>query len=214
MENPPEEAYGRVTNPGRFAPLIPAAETLIADLQRRFAVTVTRGPAPPTRSTRVTTLELVEITPAKPDQAPLSITFTSFPGLYLHAGAWQNFSLPACGCDGCDETAEQAVEELADYTEALTAGQLSERLTGQFRPVVEHGWNGEDWARSGTRTVSAGEAKKLRRQLVQPPADGSGSPGHHDPDINASSGRIGAGRMGKPNTRRVHAGSIRSLFMV
>ncbi|WP_241961776.1 DUF6226 family protein [Rhodococcus opacus] len=36
MEDPPEDAYGRVTNPERFASLIPAAEALIADLGRRF----------------------------------------------------------------------------------------------------------------------------------------------------------------------------------
>lgn len=46
VEDPPAEAYGRVTNPERFAPLIPAAEDLITNLEHRFEVTVTHGPAP------------------------------------------------------------------------------------------------------------------------------------------------------------------------
>ncbi|WP_370180616.1 DUF6226 family protein [Rhodococcus wratislaviensis] len=40
MADPPEDAYRRVTNPERFASLIPAAEVLIADLGRRFDVAV------------------------------------------------------------------------------------------------------------------------------------------------------------------------------
>ncbi|MFV9460193.1 DUF6226 family protein [Rhodococcus sp. NM-2] len=73
------------------------------------------------------TFELVTITPAQRDQAPLTITFTSFPGLYLRAGAWQDFALPACGCDACEEDAEYVLRELAEYAEALTAGLESPR---------------------------------------------------------------------------------------
>ncbi|WP_158461236.1 DUF6226 family protein [Rhodococcus opacus] len=40
MADPPEGAYGRVTNPERFASLIPAANVLIADVGRRFDVAV------------------------------------------------------------------------------------------------------------------------------------------------------------------------------
>ncbi|WAM16217.1 DUF6226 family protein [Rhodococcus sp. JS3073] len=172
MEDPPEDAYGRVTNPERFASLIPAAEVLIADLGRRFDVVVDRGPAPPSRSRTVATLELVTITPVQRDQAPLTITFTSFPGLYLRAGAWQDFALPACGCDACEEDAEDVLRELAEYAEALTAGRLSERITGRHRAVLEFSWEGDDWRRHGTTTLSAADVKELRARPVQPPADG------------------------------------------
>ncbi|TQC48026.1 hypothetical protein EEB14_17470 [Rhodococcus sp. WS4] len=174
MEDPPAEAYGRVTNPDRFAPLIPAAEDLITDLKRRFEVTVSRGPAPTSKSRTV--VELVEITPIRVDQAPLAITFTSFPGLYLDAGAWEHISLPACGCDACEEDAEDVLRELAEYSEALTGGQLSERITGRFRPILEHSWDGDGWCRSGKMRLSAARAAELRAELLRPPPDGRWRP--------------------------------------
>ena len=176
MDDPPEEAYGRVTNPERFAPLIPAAEELISDLARRFDVTISRGPAAPSKSKTVAMLETVRITPVRRDQAPLTITFTSFPGLYLDVGAWQHIALPACGCDACDEDAEDALREMAEYKEALTAGQLSERITGKLRPVLEHSWDGNGWGRSGKTPLSGERAAELRARPVQPPADGRWRP--------------------------------------
>lgn len=176
MDDPPEEAYGRVTNPERFAPLIPAAEELISDLARRFDVTIARDPAAPSKSKTIATLESVRITPIHPDQAPLTITFTSFPGLYLDVGAWQHIALPACGCDACDEDAEDVVRELAEYSEALTAGQLSERITGNLRPLLEHSWDGHGWGRSGKTPLSGERAAELRAAPVQPPQDGHWKP--------------------------------------
>lgn len=173
MEDPPAEAYGRVTNPGRFGPLIPGAENLIADLERRFDVIVTRRSTPPGTSP---TVELVKVTPVRVDQAPLAITLTSLPGLYLDAGSWVHIALPACGCDACDESAEGILYELSEYSEALVAGQLSERITGTFRPVLEHSWNGEGWGRSGKSRLSTTRAGELRGRPVQPPKDGRWRP--------------------------------------
>lgn len=176
MEDPPEDAYGRVTNPERFAPLIPAAEDLIVDLERRFIVTVSRGSAPPTKSQTVATLEQVKIVPAHADQATLALTLTSFPGLYLRAGAWTEVALPHCGCDACAETAEQLREELIECAEATAAGHLRERITGRFDPVFEHAWEGDGWGRSDKSWISASEAAQLRAQPVQPPVDGRWRP--------------------------------------
>lgn len=171
MEDPPEDAYGRVTNPQRFAPLIPAANDLISELERRFDVTVTRGPATPWKSD-IKALESVWITPVRPDQAPLTVTFTSFPGLSLHAGAWQDIALPACGCDACDEGAEEELRNLAKYSEALTSGELCERIIGRIQPVLTYSWKGKTLGRSGTGTLSRSRAAKLRAQKIQPPDDG------------------------------------------
>lgn len=176
LEDPPEEAYGRVTNPERFAPLIPAAEDLVADLEHRFDVIVTRSAAPPSKSRTVEMMELVRITPVSAAQAPLTITFTSFPGLYLDAGAWVHIALPACGCDACDEDAENGVRALAEYSEALIAGKLSERITGRFRPILEHAWEGDSWSRSCRATLPASRAAELRAKPVQPPPDGRWRP--------------------------------------
>ncbi|RZL78835.1 MAG: hypothetical protein EOP32_20930 [Rhodococcus sp. (in: high G+C Gram-positive bacteria)] len=176
MEDPPAEAYGRVTNPARFAPLIPAAEDLIADLERPIEVTVSRGPAPTSESRTVESVELVEITPIRVDQASLAITFTSFPGLYLDAGAWERISLAAFGCDACEEDAEDVLPELAEYSGALTGGQLSERITGGFRPILEHSSDGDGWCRSGKMRLSAARAAELRAEPLRPPPDGRWRP--------------------------------------
>ncbi|ABG99501.1 hypothetical protein RHA1_ro08457 (plasmid) [Rhodococcus jostii RHA1] len=60
------------------------------------------------------------------------------------------------------------MRELAEYSEALTAGQLSERITGRFRPILEHSWDGEGWVRSGETRLSAARAAELRARPVQP----------------------------------------------
>ncbi|MFC9764183.1 DUF6226 family protein [Rhodococcus jostii] len=182
VEDPPAEACGRVTNPERFATLIPAAEDLITNLERRFEVTVTRGPAPPSKSRTVGLVKLVEITPIRVAQAPLAITFTSFPGLYLDAGAWAHIALPSCGCDVCDEDAEYVLRELAEYYEALTAGQLSERITGRFPPILEHSWKATAGAAAARRScplhgpLSCVPDQCSRRQM------GAGDRGPSDPE--------------------------------
>ncbi|MBJ8342516.1 hypothetical protein JGU71_26860 [Antrihabitans sp. YC3-6] len=174
--DPPEEAYGRVTNPQRFAPLVPAATTLAADLERRYDVTVSRGPAKQWSSSTVIPLETIRIRPVRPDQAPLTITVTSFPGLYLTVGAWQHIALPSCGCDACDEDADDGLRELERYVEALTSGQLSERITGTVQLRLEHSWKAEAWSRSGRGVLSRSRAMELRAKPVQPPPDGQWRP--------------------------------------
>ncbi|WP_373560126.1 DUF6226 family protein [Rhodococcus sp. ACS1] len=130
------------------------------------------------------------ITPAQRDQAPLAITFTLFPGLYLRAGAWHDFALPACGCDACDEDAEYVLRELAENTEALTAGRLSERITGRPRAVLEFSWEGDDWSRRGMRRLSVADVNQLRARPVQPPADGNWRPRRRAPaQSRSASGR-------------------------
>lgn len=68
------------------------------------------------------------------------------------------------------------MRELAEYSEALTAGQLSERITGRFRPILEHSWDGDGWRRSGKTSLSASRASELRATPVQPPTDGHWRP--------------------------------------
>lgn len=175
MEDPPEEAYGRVSNPQRFAPLLPAADTLVADLVERFEVTVTRGPATPRPASAIQPIDSIRITPPYPDQAPLTITTTSFPGLYLEVGAWQHIALPACGCDACDEQVDDAVEDLIKYCTAAAEGRLYEHVDG-LRGVLEHAWDGDGWSSRGTRTLSPHHVSELRAGAVQPPADGHWRP--------------------------------------
>ncbi|AOD24694.1 hypothetical protein IM25_23805 (plasmid) [Rhodococcus sp. p52] len=175
MEDPPDQAYGRMSNPQRFAPLLLAADTLVADLAERFEVTATRGPATLRPASAIQPIESIRITAPHPDQAPLTITTTSFPGLYLDIGAWQHIALPACGCDACDEQVDDAVEDLIKYCTAAAEGRLSEHLD-DVHGVLEHAWDGDGWSSRGTRTLSFHRMSELRAGTVQPPPDGHWRP--------------------------------------
>lgn len=153
-----------------------AADKLVADLVRRFDVTVTRGPAVPWPASGVQPIESIRIAPPDSDQAPLTITTTSFPGLYLNVGAWQHIALPACGCDACDEQIDSAVDDLVKYCTALAEGKLTERIN-IFRRVLEHSWDGDCWSRSGTLALSPKRASELRASRFSRRRTGTGVPG-------------------------------------
>jgi hypothetical protein len=80
---PPPEAYERVTDADRFAPLHVHARELLADLERRFVVRRTEpsDPAGP---------------PPTPAAAVLTVVFTSFPGLLVRYGLAGSLPVPRC----------------------------------------------------------------------------------------------------------------------
>jgi hypothetical protein len=170
---------GRCLRPGEQPAavrlLIPAADTLVADLAERFEVTVTRAPAAPRRISKVQPIETIQLSPPHTDQAPLTITTTSFPGPSLDVGAGQHLALPACGCDACDEQVQNLVEDLVKYCKAVAEGRLSERID-VLRGVLEHAWDGDDWSSCGTRTLTKRRVSELRAGAVQPPPDGHWRP--------------------------------------
>ncbi|TDC19983.1 hypothetical protein E1265_22900 [Streptomyces sp. 8K308] len=69
---------------------------------------------------------VVRLTPARGDGAPLELTFTAYPGLRVRAGVWGGFVHPVCGCDACDESAEERVEDLEQLVLAVAAGRFQE----------------------------------------------------------------------------------------
>ena len=116
---PEPDAYGRVTDPGRYQILHVTAERLLDDLARDFAVSRREGLASdPSRSTGQ--VRMVELDPARPGVGRLRITFTSFPGLMVKLGQEREKALPACGCDACDEDPQELVEDLHNKVESLT----------------------------------------------------------------------------------------------
>jgi len=158
---PPDEAYGRVTDAARFAPLHDIARDVLDDLARRYRVsreefTDDDGngdlPAPG-----------ILLTPTDPAAAPLAVVFTAFPGLIGRMGAGCGFILPMCGCDACDETVDDCAERLHARLDALVAGTFGARL------VSSGGWWHEAWYRtsdgaseSGRVLVAGDELASLR----------------------------------------------------
>lgn len=130
----PEEAYGRVTNPERYRVLHTAARELLDRLATSYAVDREDGDAAldPALADRFADAAeaVVRLTPRSPAAAPLTVVFTSFPGLALRLGDWVVEALPSCGCDACDEGPDDLVGLLTGLVEALVAGDFTERRAG------------------------------------------------------------------------------------
>lgn len=131
-----DSPYERVTNPERFAPLHEAAHELIADLRKRFDVEVT-AVAPETSDLTGGVLETLRVIP-RGSGAPVTITFTGFPGLHVRFGAEHTEAFPPCGCDACDEQPGQLAESLREKIECVAQGRFSER-PGCYQFVFEDG---------------------------------------------------------------------------
>ena len=127
-ESPPDEAYGRVTNPERFRILHSTMLDMMARLEADFDVRREEGYGLDKELEQHLSLALpsVILTPADPDAAPLAVVFSDFPGLHLRFGLWWKELLPACGCDACGDSGEELAERLTKLTESVTAGRFWE----------------------------------------------------------------------------------------
>ena len=119
---PPDDSYSRVRNPERFAPLQTIAEALIEHLRAAYRAEITP-------STTSAGTKLVAVTPEPADAAPLVFRFTDFPGVEIRAGVRYRAAFPACGCDACDETWDDAADDMERLVFAVTHGTFSERIT-------------------------------------------------------------------------------------
>ena len=156
-EGPPEEAYGRVTNPERFAPLHDAALEMIGRLEADFNVQRVEGYGldEELESKRGLARPSVRLSPADPEAAPITVVFTDFPGLFVRFGRWKEELFPVCGCDACDETAESGIESLIEKVDWVTAHGFREAVQaprGPFgRGSLEVEWGtpylGRHWSR-------------------------------------------------------------------
>jgi uncharacterized protein DUF6226 len=116
--------YSRVTNPGRFAVLHDAADSLLDELTDQFTVE-RRETKEPLGDQLHRTVRLVPRTPAA---APLAVAFTDFPSVVMRFGRWYEESLPNCGCDACGEEPDALVGALRAQAWALVEGGLWERV--------------------------------------------------------------------------------------
>lgn len=130
--NPPDEAYGRVTDPERFRPLHVAADALVAELESDFEVDRTDGldVDPELSSVYGEHLRTTRLTPRSPAAAPVTISWSAFPGVHVRLGHRCKAAFPICGCDACDEEAEWLVELLRDTVLSVTRGDVPGHLGG------------------------------------------------------------------------------------
>ena len=129
-EGPPDEAYSRVTNPERFQPLHEAALRLIERLVADFDVEIAEG-----YDLRVLGISedrlarrSITLSPNDPACAPIAVAFTDFPGVRVRFGKWKEEPFPDCGCDACDEDADEEIAYMTELFELVTAGRFLEAV--------------------------------------------------------------------------------------
>lgn len=137
------------------------ADVLLDELTERYTVERRETKESPGSDALVRTVRLI---PRTPTAAPLAIGFTDFPGVSVQLGRWWTQTMPACGCDSCDEDPAHLVEELRLQSAALVEGGLWERI----RRGVSGSWFetrliGEGINASREGPLAAGAARDARR---------------------------------------------------
>jgi len=141
FEGPPAEAYSRVTNPERFAPLHPAALAQLQRLQDQFDVERVEDYEPVRGLTQVDLARpSVKLIPADSKAAPIFVAFTKFPSLILRCGLLVELGFPACGCEACDETAEGELQRLTDVIDDVVQGRFRESIRIPLWGEAELSW--------------------------------------------------------------------------
>lgn len=116
-QDAPAEAYSRVSNPDRFAPLLLDVDALVDYLRTWYVVEATR-------STAEDGVLQTRLQPAS--GAAMTIT-ASTEFVQVEAGALFRLVVPDCSCDACDETAESEATRLEETMLAIAAGGLQEQ---------------------------------------------------------------------------------------
>ena len=128
-EGPPEEAYSRVSEPERFLPLVDWTLDLLSRLEADYDVVREESfGLDPVLERMAVTRPTVRLTPRKDGAAPIVAAFTHYEhaGIHVRFGRHHVEPFPDCGCDACDETAEDGFESFREVVEAVVAGQFRE----------------------------------------------------------------------------------------
>ena len=127
-EQPTDDAYGRVTDPGRFQRVVEAAERLVTEVVSAYDVE-----AQPVALGRC--LWAVRLAPE--GGAPLVVGVSDPAAVWLQVGTVPTEArLPDCGCDACDEDPDELVELLRQRVACVVDGALVERLRPDGLEVV------------------------------------------------------------------------------
>ena len=139
---PLDEAYSRVTNPERFRPLHSTMLEILDRLESQFEAVRTEGHGLDEELTRGVDVARpdVRLTPRDPKAAPIVVSFTAFPGVFVRFGRWYIEPFPSCGCDHCDESAEDEIERLNDMVDDVTAGRFREVVKAPAMFFIGRGW--------------------------------------------------------------------------
>ena len=141
-QEPPPEAYGRVTDAERFRPLHSAMLEILGRLEEDFDVERVEGYGLDEElESRVGLARAsVRLSPVDADAAPITVAFSDFPGLRVRFGRWNIEPFPDCGCDACGGVAEEEIEQLTEMVDCVTAGGFREAVQRPLAPSIgRHG---------------------------------------------------------------------------
>jgi Family of unknown function (DUF6226) len=130
---PPDDAYGRVTDPERYGVLHEAGDRLETDLAERFEVERREGHDVDRElaADAGPCLRVVRLEPRNRAAAPITMAWTAFPGLLVRIGRWHVEGFPRCGCDACEEGPAELVAALGDLVDGVVQGGLTEWFDGR-----------------------------------------------------------------------------------
>ena len=113
----------------------------------------------------------MRLSPSDQAAASLTFAFTTYPGVLVHAGVLHDFPYPTCGCDACDETTLDQVQDLEDLVFAVVAGHYKETyvpgadLPVRFTVESDGGHRGQQSSTDGYPAQSLAAAQTRLRQL-------------------------------------------------
>lgn len=125
-EDPPEELYSECAHPERFEPLVTTAHALLDHLERRYDVERTEEVVG--EQTNVT------LTPTGPG-AVLTVIHPAgtLPSVEVRAGARSVGNWPVCGCDACDDSVPDLLDQLETAVFAIAEGTDGQRAPWPLR---------------------------------------------------------------------------------
>ena len=151
--SPPEDTYSVDTHPERFAPVHTVADALIAHLRDTYDVAVEEGEemaADLLHPAFHDVMRAVRMRPSDAACACLTLVFTAYPGIYMHAGLLNDFHYPVCGCDACDSNWQGEADDLERQVLAIAAGHYRETIERRgVDPWVGYSFTLTDGATSG-----------------------------------------------------------------
>lgn len=163
--SPPEDTYSVETHPERFAPLHTIANALVKHLRDNYDVDVVEGietVADLLHSPYQDVIRGVRIRPNDPTCASLTLVFTGYPGIWMHAGLLHDFVYPVCGCDACDSHWQAEADELEHVVLAVVSGNYRESIGPGPRPWVEYACAYPDGEASGRSYSQDLPARRLK----------------------------------------------------
>ena len=140
--DPPLEAYSRVTDAERFRPLHSTVLEMVLGLEATYDVERVEGYGLDEELEESFSLARpsIRLSPKDPDAAPVAIAFSDFPGLHVRFGRWSTELFPVCGCDACDESAEDEIKRVRKLVYSVTNGGFREVAQRPALLFIGRGW--------------------------------------------------------------------------